>query len=160
MVLAVEPARAGKGNVVDVEIEAHADGIGGHEIVDVARLIESDLRVARTRRQGAEHSFGVLVFLFMILLHLLIILMNFAISRVIHLNLPSTAAFTIHTSQKTLTISYLVWAEYFAAAFPMGLIPPIAYHLTQIILDVFVAQRFRRAVEQATERPGLEPSHA
>ena len=63
--------------------------------------------------------------------------------------LPSTAAFTIHTSQKTLTISYLVWAGYFAAAYPMALIPGIAYHLTQMIMDTFVAQWFRSKMESA-----------
>jgi solute carrier family 10 (sodium/bile acid cotransporter), member 7 len=84
------------------------------------------------------------IFLFMILLHILILIMNFLISRLIRLDLPSTAAFTIHTSQKTLTISYLVWAGYFARTFPLALIPAIAYHLIQMIMDTFVADYFRR----------------
>ncbi len=88
-----------------------------------------------------------LLFLFMIGLHSLILGLNFGISRLIKLDRPSTAAFTIHTSQKTLTISYLVWAGYFAADYPMALIPPIAYHLTQMIMDTLVAHRFRRQAE-------------
>ena len=102
----------------------------------------------------------VFVFLFMIFLHIFIMLMNYAISRLIRLDLPSRAAFTIHTSQKTLTISYLVWAGYFAASFPMALIPPIAYHLTQIIMDVFVAQRFRKAADRISGRVHLESAQA
>lgn len=86
------------------------------------------------------------VFLFMIGLHVFIIFVNKTTAVLIGLDLPSTAAFTIHTSQKTLTISYLVWAGYFAAAYPMALIPGIAYHLTQMIMDTFVAQWFRNKV--------------
>ncbi len=56
--IAVELAVGGKGNVIDVEIEPHADGIGRHQIVDLARLIEFDLGVARARRQRAEHDGG------------------------------------------------------------------------------------------------------
>ena len=88
-----------------------------------------------------------LVFLFMIGLHIFIIFVNKTTSGSIGLDLPSTAAFTIHTSQKTLTISYLVWAGYFAAEYPMALIPGIAYHLTQMIMDTFVAQWFISRME-------------
>ena len=49
---------AGEGDVVDVEVEAHADRVGGDEEVDVARLVERDLGVARARRQRAEHHGG------------------------------------------------------------------------------------------------------
>ena len=34
--IAVELAIGGEGDVIDVEIEAHADRVGGNEIVDVA----------------------------------------------------------------------------------------------------------------------------
>ena len=53
--IAVELAVGGKRNVVDVEIETHADGVGRHHVVDFAGLIERDLRVAGARRQRAEH---------------------------------------------------------------------------------------------------------
>ena len=62
----VEPAKliavifavGGKGDVIDVEIEAHADGVGGDEIIDVAVLEQLDLRVAGARRQRAQHHGG------------------------------------------------------------------------------------------------------
>ena len=44
--------------MVDVEVEPHADGVGGDEIIDVARLVERNLRVARARRQRAQHHRG------------------------------------------------------------------------------------------------------
>src|SRR6516225_9921542 len=56
--VAVEFAVGGEGDVVDVEIESHADGVGGDEIFDVARLIERDLRVARARAQRSQHDGG------------------------------------------------------------------------------------------------------
>jgi sodium/bile acid cotransporter 7 len=87
------------------------------------------------------------VFLFMMGLHFFVILANKTTASMIGLDLPSTAAFTIHTSQKTLTISYLVWAGYFATAYPMALIPGIVYHLTQMIMGTFVAQWFRNKME-------------
>ena len=90
----------------------------------------------------------IFVFAFMILLHTIILLLNFGLSRLMRLNMPSTSAFTIHTSQKTLTVSYIVWAGYFASDLPLALIPPIAYHLTQMIMDTFLAHRFRSLAEQ------------
>lgn len=98
------------------------------------RLLASDITIAW-------------IFLLMIGLHTLILGLNFGISRLIRLDLPSTAAFTIHTSQKTLTISYIVWAEHFYHSHPMALIPPIVYHVTQSVMDTWIAHRFRRKAE-------------
>ncbi len=53
--LPVELAHGGEGHVIDVEVQSHADGVGGDDEVDVARLVERDLRVAGSRRQRAEH---------------------------------------------------------------------------------------------------------
>lgn len=90
----------------------------------------------------------IAVFVFMIVLHVLILAINFSMSRMIRLDRASTSAFTIHTSQKTLTISYIVWAGHFATRYPMALIPAIAYHITQSIMDTLVAHRFREKMEQ------------
>ncbi|MBN1103925.1 MAG: bile acid:sodium symporter, partial [Deltaproteobacteria bacterium] len=91
----------------------------------------------------------VVVLVFMVCLHSLILAMNYGISGFIGLDRPSTTAFTIHVSQKTLTVSYLVWAGYFASQYPMALIPGIGYHLTQTIMDSVVAERFRVAADRA-----------
>ena len=58
VLVAVELAVGGEGDVVDVEVEAHADGVGGDEEVDVAGLEELDLGVARARAERAEHDRG------------------------------------------------------------------------------------------------------
>src|SRR4029450_11839533 len=58
MRLAVEFADTGKRDVVEVEIESHADGVSRHQEVDVAVLIERDLRVAGAGAERAEHHGG------------------------------------------------------------------------------------------------------
>jgi hypothetical protein len=52
--VAVELAVGGEGDVVDIEIEAHADRVGGDEIVDIAGLKISTCAL-RVRGQRAEH---------------------------------------------------------------------------------------------------------
>ena len=54
--VAVELDQAGERDVADVHVQAHADGIGRDQMVDLARLIESDLGVARARTESAEHD--------------------------------------------------------------------------------------------------------
>lgn len=90
----------------------------------------------------------IFVAIFMVLLHSVILIMNFIISKIIRLDLPSTTAFTIQVSQKTLTVSYLVWAGYFSAHYPLAMVPGILYHLTQMIMDTFVAEWFRKIAEK------------
>ncbi|RJR38344.1 MAG: hypothetical protein C4576_22560 [Desulfobacteraceae bacterium] len=107
--------------------------------------------VASSADRIVQAGIGIAAVLaFMVALHSIVLVMNYAISRVIGLDRPSITAFTIHTSQKTLTVSYIVWAGYFADEFPTALIPAIGYHLTQMIMDSIVAQRFRRAAERAS----------
>src|SRR5438105_8952575 len=43
ILIAVELAIGCKRDVIDVEIEAHSDRVGGNEIIDIARLIEGHL---------------------------------------------------------------------------------------------------------------------
>ena len=47
--IAVIFAVGGKRDVIDVEVEPHADGVGGNEIIDVAVLEHLDLRIACAR---------------------------------------------------------------------------------------------------------------
>src|SRR5215469_571247 len=56
--VAVEFAVGGEGDVIDIEVEPHADSVSGDEIFDVARLVERDLRVARARAQRSQHDGG------------------------------------------------------------------------------------------------------
>ena len=53
---AVELREAGEDHGVDVEVQPHADRVGGDEVVDLAALVQADLRVARARRERSEHE--------------------------------------------------------------------------------------------------------
>jgi len=95
-----------------------------------------------------EFGLGVVpMFLFVCLLHTIALAMNLGLSRLIRLPLESQATFTIHTSQKTITISFIVWSGYFSG-YAMAMIPAIVYHITQIVADTFVAHRFRNAIRR------------
>ncbi len=52
---AVEFPVGGEGDMVEVEVEAHADRVGGDEEIDVAGLEQFDLGVPGARRERAEH---------------------------------------------------------------------------------------------------------
>jgi len=54
----VELREAGEDHVVDVEIQAHADGVGGHEVVHLPGLVEAHLGVAGARGEGPEDEGG------------------------------------------------------------------------------------------------------
>jgi hypothetical protein len=55
--VAVELGQAREGDMADVEVEAHADGVGGHEEVHVAVLVELDLGVAGAGdRRAHDHG--------------------------------------------------------------------------------------------------------
>ncbi len=53
---AVELALRSERDVIDVEVQAHADGVGGDQKLDVAGLEQFDLGVARARAQRTEHD--------------------------------------------------------------------------------------------------------
>jgi solute carrier family 10 (sodium/bile acid cotransporter), member 7 len=90
----------------------------------------------------------IYIFLFVILLHNAYLYFNYRLAKCIQLDRASVSAFTIHTSQKTLTVSYLVWSGYLAESFPMALIPCIAYHLTQSICDTILAGKLRQLADR------------
>ena len=52
---AVEFPVGGEGDVIHVEIEPHADGVGGDDVIDVAGLEQLHLGVAGARAERAEH---------------------------------------------------------------------------------------------------------
>ena len=54
--IAVVFAVGGERDVIDVEVEPHADRIGGDEIIDVAVLEHLDLRIACARRERAQYD--------------------------------------------------------------------------------------------------------
>ena len=56
ILVAVIFAVGGEGDVVEVEVQAHADRVGRDQEIDVAGLVDLDLLVARARAERAEHD--------------------------------------------------------------------------------------------------------
>ncbi len=56
MTPAVEFPVRGEGDVIDIEIETHANGVGRDDVIDVAGLKQFDLGVAGARAQGSQHN--------------------------------------------------------------------------------------------------------
>ena len=56
ILVAVELALLREGDMLDIEIETHADRVGRNEEIDVARLEQFDLGIARARAERAEHD--------------------------------------------------------------------------------------------------------
>src|SRR6185312_10743882 len=54
--IAVVFAIGGKRDMIDVEVEPHADRIGGDEIIDIAVLEHRDLRIACAGRARAQYD--------------------------------------------------------------------------------------------------------
>ena len=53
---AVKLGQRGKRHMRDIKVQAHADGIGRHQIIDIAILIQFHLRIAGARAQRAHHD--------------------------------------------------------------------------------------------------------
>lgn len=95
--------------------------------------------------EGAGKAIAAIM-IFSAVLHVMILLVNYGLARMFRLDLASRATFTIHTSQKTLTISSVVWSDYFGM-YALGLTPVIFYHLSQMIIDTIIAHRFREKID-------------
>ncbi len=81
---------------------------------------------------------------FIIFLHFFMLLANYIMGSLLRLDHASITAFTIHTSQKTLTVAYVVWAGYFASSYPLAFIPAIVCQLTQMTVGTFITEYFRK----------------
>ena len=94
-------------------------------------------------RLNQMEGFLIIVALLMGALHLVMVLFNYPPARAIRLDHGSHIAFTIHTPQKALAVSFLVWSGSLAAEFPGALVPAILCHLLQMISGTLMAQYFR-----------------
>ena len=99
-------------------------------------------------------GFLIIVFLVVGALHIFMVLLNYLLARMLRLDHVTLVAFTIHTPQKTLAVSFLVWSGSFAAAFPGAFVPAIVCHLLQMISGTLIAQHFRKPTTGPEGGPG------
>lgn len=101
--------------------------------------------VSRSAEHIGQAGRGLLdLSLFVAFLYFFMLYANYVIARLIRLDNASLIAFTLHTSQKTLAVSYVVWSRHFADDFPMAFLPAIMCQLIQMIAGTFVARFFRQ----------------
>jgi predicted Na+-dependent transporter len=108
-------------------------------ILIIFRAISSS---AENITEAGSVIIGIIVFMFF--MHFFMLFLNYGIANLLKLDRPSVSAFTIHTSQKTLAVTYIVWAGYFANDYPMAFIPAIICQLIQMTVGTFVAEFFRK----------------
>lgn len=100
--------------------------------------------VSRSAEHISQARSGLLgVLLFVAFIYFLMLYVNYLIARLMRLDTASLIAFTLHTSQKTLAVAYVIWAGHFADNFPMAFLPAIVCQLIQMIAGTFVAKYFK-----------------
>jgi len=75
--------------------------------------------------------------------HLLLLVVNALIARVVSRNPGQRTAFVLCSSQKTLPAAILIWQSYFPTL-PLGPVIAVTYHLTQLIVDSVLAPGFQK----------------
>lgn len=73
-----------------------------------------------------------------LLLHVVILVVNYAASTLVCKTVASRRALAICSSQKTLATGSYVWSKYFAEN-PLGGVPMILYHVVQLVFDSLLA---------------------
>src|SRR5262249_30534568 len=61
-------------------------------------------------------------------------------SRWLGLERPRQIAVAFAASQKTLPVALVLFENYFQSNFPLAIMPLLLYHVSQLILDTFVAE--------------------
>ena len=90
----------------------------------------------------------VYIAIFILFLHVLIVVLNYFIAHFAGYDEASRKALVLHSSQKTLTVSFVVWDKFFSTAYPMALILPITYHIIQNIVGTFIAGYWDKKMEE------------
>ena len=100
-------------------------------------------------------TLGVMIIyiaLFILILHILIVVLNYFIAHFVGYDKAARKALVLHSSQKTLNVSFVVWNKFFSTAYPMALILPIIYHITQNIVGTFIANYWGKNMEEKLKK--------
>jgi sodium/bile acid cotransporter 7 len=100
-------------------------------------------------------TLGVMIIyiaLFILILHILIVVLNYFIAHFVGYDKASRKALVLHSSQKTLNVSFVVWNKFFSTFYPMALILPIIYHITQNIVGTVIANYWGKNMEEKLKK--------
>lgn len=84
-----------------------------------------------------------LAILIVVSLHLTILGSGWKISSILGLDRPRCLAVAFSGSQKTLPVALLLYETYFQASYPLAIVPVLAYHVGQLLVDTPIAAWLR-----------------
>ena len=100
-------------------------------------------------------GWGTLLFC-VLAVHLLTRAVGLGASRMLGISYPQQIAVAFSGSQKTLLIGLDIAVEYIGQFGGLALIPMVTYHVTQLLVDTVIADRFKAAGEVTPEDATLE----
>jgi sodium/bile acid cotransporter 7 len=77
-------------------------------------------------------------------LHLTALAAGFWSGQALRFDRPSRIAIAFACSQKTLPVALLLFDTYFKDAHPLAVVPMVFYHVGQLVVDTFIAERLAR----------------
>lgn len=95
-------------------------------------------------------GWGTLLFC-VLAVHLLTMAVGLGASRMLGISYPQQIAVAFSGSQKTLLIGLDIAVEYIGQFGGLALIPMVTYHVTQLLVDTVIADRFKSAGEVSLE---------
>jgi len=103
-----------------------------------------------SREPVGIQGWGVLLFC-VLAVHLLTMAIGLAAGRALGISYPQQIAVAFSGSQKTLLIGLDIAVEYIGQFGGLALIPMVSYHVTQLLVDTLIADRFKAAGEVTLE---------
>jgi sodium/bile acid cotransporter 7 len=85
--------------------------------------------------------------------HLAALTLGLWTSRGLRLDHPNQIAVAIAGSQKTLPVALLLFEGYFRERYPLAVVPLVAYHVGQLIVDTFIADALAHRKPHLPEFP-------
>jgi solute carrier family 10 (sodium/bile acid cotransporter), member 7 len=90
-----------------------------------------------------------------LVIHLVALGAGFWSSRALRFGRPDQVAVALACSQKTLPVSLYLYDAYFREAYPLAVVPLLAYHFGQLFVDTFIGEALRKnAPPTVTEKRG------
>ena len=88
-------------------------------------------------------------------LHLTALLCGLWSSKALGFDRPNQIAVAFSCSQKTLPVGLFVFTAYFEKSYPLAVVPLVIYHVSQLVLDTFIAESL--AARAPAAGPGGQP---
>ena len=111
----------------------------------------------RLREPDMTVSFGTLLSAAALCVgfHLTGLFCGLSSSKALGFDRPNQIAVAFSCSQKTLPVGLFVFTAYFEKSYPLAVMPLVLYHVSQLVLDTFIAESL--AARAPAAGPGGQP---